>query len=101
LQKELYEINKKLRTAGDVSEIDLVDSEIKVAELKSELDEINNNLAKKLTEVSYYTQKTYDMNNLQLKDFPEDTSTIPVDASGLVKLSAEVNTLIPEQSPEV
>ena len=101
LQKELLEIQKRLRTAGEVSEIDVVDSEIKVSELKSEVDEINNNLAKKLTEVSYYTQKSYDMSNLQLKDFPEDTSTIPVDADGLVKLSAEFNTLIPEEAPEV
>lgn len=101
LQKELLEIQKRLRTAGEVSEIDVVDTEIKVSELKSELDEINNNLAKKLTEVSYYTQKSYDMSNLQVKDFPEDTSTIPVDADGLVKLSAEFNTLIPEESPEV
>ena len=101
LQKELLEIQKRLRTAGEVSEIDVVDTEIKVSELKSEVDEINNNLAKKITEVSYYTQKSYDMNNLQLKDFPEDTSTIPVDADGLVKLSAEFNTLIPEESHEV
>ncbi len=72
LEKELLDIQKRLRTAGEASEIDVVDSEIKVSELKSELDEINNNLAKKLTEVSYYTQKPYDMNNLQIKDFPPE-----------------------------
>ena len=101
LEKELLDIQKRLRTAGEASEIDVVDSEIKVSELKSELDEINNNLAKKLTEVSYYTQKPYDMNNLQIKDFPPEPENITADADGIVRLAAEVTTLVPEYSPEV
>ena len=73
--------------------------------LQTELVDINkrlrkNSLSKKLSEISYYTNKDYDLNSLKLSDFPSDLSTIPVDADGLVKLSAEVMTFLPEKSFE-
>ena len=98
LQTELVDINKRLRENGELSEVDLLDSEILASETKTELDEVKNSLSKKLSEISYYTNKDYDLNSLKLSDFPSALSTIPVDADGLVKLSAEVMTFLPEQS---
>jgi outer membrane protein TolC len=100
VQKELYEINKKLKKAGELSDVDLVDSEIRMSETNSELDEINNNLSKKLTEISYYTGKSYDLKSLELKDFPKEAKDVFVDSDGRVNLSAQVNILIPEESFE-
>lgn len=100
LQTELVDINKRLRENGELSEVDLLDSEILASETKTELDEVKNSLSKKLSEISYYTNKDYDLNSLKLSDFPSDLSTIPVDADGLVKLSAEVMTFLPEKSFE-
>lgn len=99
LQNELIDINKRLRSAGELSDIDLVESEIEASETKTELDEIKNNLAKKLTEVSYYTNKNYDLNNLVLQDFPENVDSAVV-SDGLIKLSAEMLAFVPEESFE-
>lgn len=46
LQNELININKRLQKAGELSDVDLVDSEIEASETKTQLDEIKNNLAK-------------------------------------------------------
>mgnify|MGYP003374856702 CR=1 FL=1 len=100
LRDELREINKKLRLAGEISEIDVVDSEIKASETKSELDEIKNRFAKKLTEISFYTNKTYDIKDIELTNFPLDVNNIPTEVDPFVKLSAQVNNLIVENSVE-
>ena len=88
LRDELREINKKLRLAGEISEIDVVDSEIKASETKSELDEIKNRFAKKLTEISFYTNKAYDIKDIELTNFPLDVNNIPTEVDPFVKLSA-------------
>ena len=49
LQNELYDNKKRLKKAGRVSEIDVVDDEIKIEEIKSQLNLLNINLAKKLS----------------------------------------------------
>lgn len=100
LRDELREINKKLRLAGEISEIDVVDSEIKASETKSELDEIKNRFAKKLTEISFYTNKAYDIKDIELTNFPQDVNNIPTEVDPFVKLSAQVNNLIVENSVE-
>ena len=100
LRDELREINKKLRLAGEISEIDVVDSEIKASETKSELDEIKNRFAKKLTEISFYTNKAYDIKDIELTNFPLDVNNIPTEVDPFVKLSAQVNNLIVENSVE-
>lgn len=40
LQTELVDINKRLRENGELSEVDLLDSEILASETKTELDEV-------------------------------------------------------------
>lgn len=100
LRDELREINKKLRLAGEISEIDVVDSEIKASETKSELDEIKNRFAKKLIEISFYTNKAYDIKDIELTNFPLDVNNIPTEVDPFVKLSAQVNNLIVENSVE-
>lgn len=99
LQNELVNINKRLQKAGELSDVDLVDSEIDASETKTELDEINNNLAKKLTEVSFYTNEEYNTNNLILHDFPDNPDVLEVE-NGLLKASVEVLDFIPEESFE-
>ncbi len=100
LQNELVDINKRLRKAGELSDIDLVDSEITSAETKTELDEISNSLAKKLTEVSFYTNEDYDTNSLTLQDFPSNPEEIADNSDGLLKATVEILDFIPEQSFE-
>ncbi len=100
LQNELISINKRLRTAGELSEVDLVDSEIVASETKSELDEVKNNLAKKLTEISYYTNENYNIKDIELNDFPKDISGAITDTKEPVKLSATLTEFIPEESVE-
>ena len=100
LQNELLEINKKLRLAGTVSEIDIVDNEIKLNETKSELDNINNNLAKKLTEVSYYTNKKYNIKDIHLADFPKINSYIKQTENDKEQTAIEAHILNPENTPE-
>lgn len=100
LQNELININKRLRTAGELSEVDLVDSEIIASETKSDLDEVNNNLAKKLTEISYYTNENYNIKDIELNDFPKDVSGVITDTEEPVKLSATFTEYIPEESVE-
>ena len=100
LQNELININKRLRTAGELSEVDLVDSEIIASETKSDLDEVKNNLAKKLTEISYYTNENYNIKDIELNDFPKDVSGVITDTEEPVKLSATFTEYIPEESVE-
>ena len=101
LQKELLDIDQRLSRAGKISEVDVVEAEIKVTEIKSELDELKNNLAKNLTEVSFYTNQDYNINNIELKDFPNNPQDTPISADNIIKLSAKVNNLIPEESYEI
>lgn len=101
LYYDLIEIMKELRKAGEVSELDIVEQEIESSETKTLLDEINNNLSKKLTEVSYYTNTSYDISDLELKDFPETVSEVTSSDDGVIRLSARIEHLIPEKSPEV
>lgn len=97
LQNNLVEINKRLKKAGEVTEIDVVESEITSSETKTELDEIKNNLAKKLTQVSYYTKQEYNIKDISFLDFPENLITpeinnkFQMDENGVIKLSIEEN----------
>ncbi len=70
LAKELNEINKRLQKAGKLGEIEVVNSEIKISETEGELIEYNNNLAKRLTEVTYYTNKNYKISEIEVHRLP-------------------------------
>lgn len=99
-QNELYEINRKLKVVGEISEVNVTDEEIKVSELQTEIDELKNSLGKKISEFSYYTKKTYDTDELELKDFSDESEEfIPV-ADQVVSLRVEENVILPEQSLE-
>ncbi len=89
LTKELNNINQRLRKAGEISEIEVVDSEIKISEIEGEIIEHNNNLAKRLTEVSYYTDKDYKTDDIEVKDFETSSDNILLYENGIIKLSAE------------
>ncbi len=97
LQNELFTINSRLRGAGELSEIEVTNSEINISETKSDITELENNLSKRLTEFSYYTNKSYGVDEVEIKDFEEsledDKSTPGVLSVGDVKkLSAEKTT---------
>ncbi len=97
LQNELFTINSRLRGAGELSEIEVTNSEIDISETKSDIAELENNLSKRLTEFSYYTNKSYGADEVEIKDFEEsledDKSTPGVLSVGDVKkLSAEKTT---------
>ncbi len=98
LQNELIAINKRLRGAGELSEIDLVEGEIAAVETKSELDKTKNHLAKILTEVSYYTNRSYNPEDLTVSDFPSSTEDVLSD--GVLYLSADILDFVPENSFE-
>lgn len=71
LQNELFTINSRLRGAGELSEIEVTNSEIDISETKSDIAELENNLSKRLTEFSYYTNKSYGLDDVEIGDFPE------------------------------
>ncbi len=71
LQNELFTINSRLRNAGELSEIEVTNSEIDISETKSDIAELENNLSKRLTEFSYYTNKSYGVDDVEIGDFPE------------------------------
>ncbi len=101
LQKELVDINKRLKKAGELSDIDLVQSEIEFSETKAQLDEISNKLAKELTNISYYTNKNYDINNLSLKEFPTEPEGVVENKDNLLMGVVEILDFIPEKSFEI
>lgn len=80
LQNELFTIYKRLRFAGELSEIELTNSEIDISETKSDITELENNLSKRLTEFSYYTNKRYGIDDVEIEDFDEDfeSGVVPV-----------------------
>jgi len=115
LQNELLNINKRLRVAGEISEIDVTNAEIDISETESDIAELENNFLKRLTEFSYYTNKNYVLNEVEIADFEENTennitpvSVIASEArqsSKTTKLSAQkVEKTVPalnlENSPE-
>lgn len=101
VQNELHDINERLKIVGEISEIDVIDEEIKVSELQAEIDELKNNLSKKMTEVSFYTQKTYDINNLELQDLPQSMGGFVSYTEGQpIKLAVQKNTGLPPESLE-
>lgn len=100
IQNELYEINSKLKVAGEISEVNVTDEAIKVSELQTDIDELRNNLGKKLSEFSYYTKKTYDIDELELKDFPYDSDGFVSVSNGVLNLRIEENVILPENSLE-
>lgn len=71
LQNELFTINSRLRYAGELSEIEVTNSEIDISETKSDIAELENNLSKRLTEFSYYTNKSYGVDDVEIADFEE------------------------------
>ena len=89
LQNELLTINSRLRNAGELSEIEVTNSEIDISETKSDIAELENNLSKRLTEFSYYTNKSYGVDDVEIKDFEEgledNKSTVGVLPVGEVK----------------
>lgn len=99
LQNELIEINNRLREAGELSEVELLDRKIEASETKTELDEIKNNLAKKLSEVSFYTNRNYNIEDLVIEDFPKDIDNVDI-SDGVIKLSAQMLSFLPEKSFE-
>jgi len=91
-----YKINSK--KAGEASEVDVVESEITTQEVRTELDEVTNALAKKLTEVSYYTKQDYNIKDISFTDFPESLIDSKINDSikeenGVIKLNIETNAL--------
>lgn len=101
VENELHEINKKLKTAGEISEVDVLDEEIKVAELKTQIDELKSNLAKKMIEVSFYTQKPYNVDELVLNDLPEDFGGfVSYQEGSPINLSVQKNAYPPSDSFE-
>jgi len=101
LQNELFTINSRLKTAGEISEVDVTDQEIRVSELQTEIDELKNNLAKKMAEVTYYTQKDYNIEDLELKDLPDDAGGFITCKEGEpIKLAVQLNTQLPPESLE-
>ncbi len=96
LDEKLLDINTRLRKAGELSEVDVVDSKITISEVESDLIEIKNNLSKKLAEFSYYTNKKYNPDDFNISDFPkinanEDTNTVNVSDKKYNELSIEKN----------
>lgn len=106
LQNELYEIRKRLRKAGELSEIDVVDNEIKIEEIKSQLNTISTNFAKKLADASFYTGKEYDVNDTKFNDFQtvtldsESNNKISQNADGTIKLGIKMDTITLDESLE-
>ncbi len=94
LYNELLTINSRLRNAGELSDIELTNSKISVSETQSEITELNNSFSKKLTEFSYYTNKNYVAENIEIADF-DDTKyetmpeILPIADIKPAKLSAE------------
>lgn len=91
---------EQYKEAGELSEIELTDTKIETSETKTELDEIKNSLSKRLTEISYYTGKNYQLNETEIADFPKYDAEPEKTENGAIKLSAEVITLRPENSLE-
>ena len=94
LQNELFTINSRLRGAGELSEIEVTNSEIDISETKSDIRELENNLSKRLTEFSYYTNKSYGVDDVEIADFEEgleDGKSTPeiLPVSEVKKLSIE------------
>lgn len=71
LYNELLTINSRLRNAGELSDIELTNSKISVSETQSEITELNNSFSKKLAEFSYYTNKNYAAENIEIADFDD------------------------------
>ncbi len=80
LQNELFTINSRLRGAGELSEIEVTNSEIDISETKSDIAELENNLSKRLTEFSYYTNKSYGLDDIEIADFEEfsEVGIVPI-----------------------
>ncbi len=105
LQDELYIIRKRLRKAGQLSEIDIIDNEIKIEEIKSDLNKINTNLAKKLVEASFYTGEQYDIKDTQIKDFAplsfvSDNNISEQNTDTPIKLSIKMDAISLDESLE-
>lgn len=99
LQDELIDINKRLREAGELSAVDLLDQKIEASETKSELEEIKNNLAKKLSEVSFYTNNDYYLEDLIIEDFSKEIANANISEED-IKSSAQMFSFSPEKSFE-
>ncbi len=99
LQKELIKNNERLRKAGEISEIELLNRQIEASETKTEIDEIKNNLAKKLSEVSFYTKTNYNIENLIIENFPQEIVNTDI-SEETIKLSAQMISFLTEKSFE-
>ena len=102
LQNELFTINSRLRNAGELSEIEVTNSEIDISETNSDIAELENNLSKRLTEFSYYTNKSYGLDDVEIEDFPESSNDniVPVGSviASVAKKSSKPAKLSVEKS---
>ena len=102
LQNELFTINSRLRNAGELSEIEVTNSEIDISETNSDIAELENNLSKRLTEFSYYTNKSYGLDDVEIEDFPESSNDniVPVGSviASVAKQSSKPAKLSVEKS---
>lgn len=71
LQKELVSVSERLRQAGLLLKIDMVDDLLKTIKTLKEMEALNGRLRRSLHELSLFTRDTYESEDIEIEDFPE------------------------------
>jgi len=69
IQNELLDIKQKLYENGKIYKFTLTEEQYNVAKVENDIYKLKIKLKKALTDVSFYTLKNYDVNNIEIADF--------------------------------
>lgn len=72
LAEQGYQMKKRLHEAGSTSKVEVATEAIQVAQTMDDLETLRQELTQSLENISYYTQETYDAEQIVLADLGEE-----------------------------
>jgi outer membrane protein len=78
LRQELFGIKRRLYEAGTLSKVEVAEQAIDVARTLDEINELKQRLVSDLKELSTFTHIAYDVNEVEVRDFSDESPITPL-----------------------
>lgn len=78
MAQQIYQLKKRLYQAGSISKVEMTNQAIELAQVIDDIQTSRVALQEKLQELGYFTQDTYDLDEIELVDFEEPSFKIQV-----------------------
>jgi len=111
--RKLFDMKKRTYEAGAISRVDLGEQSLQLAQAEDSIKESREVLTEKLRELSGLTHAIYDVDSVELLDFPQTTAAKPVIftpqltpdyrkyALQIASKQAEIHSLLAQKLPKI